>query len=309
MFKSNTTFNISLFLIGILFISLNFNSSSEEISKYDENSPRTLLVKYGEQVFENEKCSRCHVLNVEDENKRKKSLDGYGGLKSSTFIASLLINPKDVNPGTRMPSFKKLLTTNLEKSVLRDVFKDISISDADFETAWKTINQEANSLKKEIDKEGVYTHPISEATALIAYLQNIPISKAQIEINNVQKKKIEKEDEAQEVYLENSEQIVRDLAKNTNNISLGKELFENRCAMCHGDNGEGMIGPNLTDDYWFYGSSAKDISDVIINGAPKGMPASKNILTPTEIAQIVTYLMEIKGTNYQGGKAAEGVKK
>ncbi|RYM34959.1 c-type cytochrome [Brumimicrobium glaciale] len=308
MFKSNTTFNISLFLIGILFISLNFNSSTEEISKYDENSPRTLLVKYGEQVFENEKCSRCHVLNVEDENKRKKSLDGYGGLKSSTFIATLLINPKDVNPGTRMPSFKKLLTTNLEKSVLRDVFKDISISDADFETAWKTINQEANSLKKEIDKEGVYTHPISEATALIAFLQNIPSSEAQKEINQIKKQEVDKENKAEGFFIKNSDSIVEQLAKNDKNISLGKELYENRCAMCHGENGEGMIGPNLTDDYWINGGSTKDISEIIINGSPRGMPASKSVLTPIEIGQIVTYMMAIKGTNHPDGKEPQGEK-
>lgn len=308
MRNSISTFNISIFILGIVFISLNFNSSSEEISKYDVQPERTLLVKYGEQVFENEKCSRCHVLNVENEKRSKKSLDGYGGLKSSTFIATLLNEPKEVNPGTRMPSFKDLLKSKLDREVLREVLENENSSNDDFETAWQTLNQQATLIKKEIDSEGYWTHSISEATALIAFLQFIPSSKAQKEINRIQSERIAKENKAEGFFIENSDSIVAELSKNTKNISIGKELYENRCAMCHGDHGEGMIGPNLTDDYWISGGQAKDISNIIINGSPNGMPASKSSLTPTEIAQIVTYLIDIKGTNYPDGKAPQGEK-
>lgn len=308
MIKSNSTFNISILFLGILFIFLNFNSSTGAISKYNGNPKSTLLEKYGEQVFENEKCSRCHVLNIEDENRWKKSLDGYGGLKSSTFIATLLNEPGDVNPGTKMPSFKDLLNSNLDKEVLREVLEKESNSVTDFETSWNKLNQQASLIKKEIDEEGALKHTISEATALIAFLQSIPKSKALKESLNIQRKEFEKEDKIQQKFIEKSDKIVQDLAVDEKNIALGKELYENRCAMCHGEKGEGMIGPNLTDEYWIYGSSAKNISDVIVNGTPKGMPASKNILTPTEIGQVVTYLMEIKGTNVSGGKAPEGEK-
>ena len=301
-------FNLSLIFIGILFLSLKFNFTAKEISKYEESKKRTILVKYGEQVFENEKCSRCHVLNIEDENRWKKSLDGYGGLKSSTFIATLLNEPRDVNPGTKMPSFKNLLNSNLDREVLSEVLENKTISETEFDIAWKTLNNQARIIKKEIDDEGALSHNISEATALIAFLQSIPSSKAQKEINEVLREKNEKENKEQGFFIEKSEQVVQDLAKDKKNIALGKELFANRCAMCHGDNGEGMIGPNLTDDYWIYGGSAKEISNIIINGTQKGMPASKNILTPVEIGQIVTYLMEIKGINLSSGKAPEGEK-
>lgn len=33
----------------------------------------------------------------------------------------------------------------------------------------------------------------------------------------------------------------------------GQELFKNNCAACHGNSGEGNVGPNLTDSYWLHG--------------------------------------------------------
>ncbi|WP_107038613.1 c-type cytochrome [Brumimicrobium mesophilum] len=306
MRKSNSTFNFSFFLIGILFISQNFNSTTEEITKYGGKPESALLEMYGKQVFENEKCSRCHVLNIEDEKWGKKSLDGYGGSKTSGFIAELLFEPENVNPGTRMPSFKHLLKTPLEKEILKESFKNEAISEVDFELAWKKLNLQADSMTKKIKNNDNREIQSSEAVALIGYLQSIPTSKAQKEINNIQNRNIEKEPKKK--FIDKSDKVVQEFTKDKKTISLGKEIYGNRCAMCHGDHGEGMIGPNLTDNYWIYGSEVKDISNIIINGTQKGMPASKSVFTTTEIGQVVTYLMEIKGTNYPGGKAPEGRK-
>src|SRR6187551_3800061 len=36
-------------------------------------------------------------------------------------------------------------------------------------------------------------------------------------------------------------------------VADAAKLFTVRCAQCHGIKGEGLIGPNLTDNYWLHG--------------------------------------------------------
>lgn len=40
-------------------------------------------------------------------------------------------------------------------------------------------------------------------------------------------------------------------------LSAGKEIFTTYCSACHGNEGEGGIGPNFADDYWIHGGSVK----------------------------------------------------
>ena len=40
-------------------------------------------------------------------------------------------------------------------------------------------------------------------------------------------------------------------------IQEGKNLYTAKCAMCHGENLEGKIGPNLTDRFWITGDGSR----------------------------------------------------
>ena len=43
-------------------------------------------------------------------------------------------------------------------------------------------------------------------------------------------------------------------------MRLGRNIFLNRCATCHGSDGRGAKGfPNLTDAAWLYGSAPETI--------------------------------------------------
>lgn len=42
-------------------------------------------------------------------------------------------------------------------------------------------------------------------------------------------------------------------------IESGKKIFTANCVACHGDKGQGGVGPNLTDQYWIHGGSLKDV--------------------------------------------------
>lgn len=89
----------------------------------------------------------------------------------------------------------------------------------------------------------------------------------------------------------------------------GKEIFNKNCAACHGNYGEGLVGPNLTDDYWINGGSIKDIFRTIRDGVPsKGMISWKSQLNPKQIQEVGSYIKSLYGTNPPNAKPPQGVK-
>lgn len=90
-------------------------------------------------------------------------------------------------------------------------------------------------------------------------------------------------------------------------IESGKKVFINNCQICHGQNGEGMVGPNLTDKYWKNGGGIKNIYNTIKVGIPdKGMISWESQLTPAQIHEVSSYILTLEGTNPPNQKAPEG---
>lgn len=89
-------------------------------------------------------------------------------------------------------------------------------------------------------------------------------------------------------------------------LAAGMEIFKTYCAVCHGQNGEGMVGPNMTDDYWIYGPDIKDIFKTVKYGAKNGMKSWKDELNPLEMQQVSSYLKTLHGTNPANQKEAQG---
>jgi len=97
------------------------------------------------------------------------------------------------------------------------------------------------------------------------------------------------------------------LASNQEALSLGKEVFEARCVACHLSGGQGLVGPNLTDDYWIHGGGIMDIHSVIVKGVPeKGMISWKGVITDEEIEAVTAYVWTLHGTNPPNPKEPEG---
>ncbi len=87
----------------------------------------------------------------------------------------------------------------------------------------------------------------------------------------------------------------------------GKTIFKATCAVCHGNNGQGLVGPNMTDDYWIHGGSIKDIFTTIKYGVlDKGMKSWKDDYSPNQIAQLASYIKSLRGTNPPDQKAPQG---
>lgn len=92
-------------------------------------------------------------------------------------------------------------------------------------------------------------------------------------------------------------------------IAEGKEIYLKNCAACHGQNGEGLVGPNLTDEYWIHGGGIKNIFKTIKYGVPaKGMISWETQLDPKKMQAAASYIITMQGTNPPNGKAAEGAK-
>ena len=93
------------------------------------------------------------------------------------------------------------------------------------------------------------------------------------------------------------------------NIEAGKVTYKRLCAVCHGQNGEGLVGPNFTDDYWIHGGSMEDMTQVVLTGViEKGMISYKDQLTGKQIKEVLTFIISIRGTNPPNQKAPQGEK-
>lgn len=93
--------------------------------------------------------------------------------------------------------------------------------------------------------------------------------------------------------------------------TLGASVYQGKCLACHGAKGEGLIGPNLTDEYWIHGDGTiKGLEQVIAKGVPeKGMPPWESVISSDELKAVTVYLKSLIGSNPPNAKAPQGDKK
>ena len=85
-----------------------------------------------------------------------------------------------------------------------------------------------------------------------------------------------------------------------------RPLLLEKCSSCHGNLGQGGIGPNLTDDYWIHGSNFVDNLKTIWNGVPsKGMVTWKGVLKPNTIYSVGSYIYTLRGSHPKNPKPRE----
>jgi cytochrome c oxidase cbb3-type subunit 3 len=86
-------------------------------------------------------------------------------------------------------------------------------------------------------------------------------------------------------------------------LAAGKAIFEgpdNVCYSCHRPDLGGMIGPNLTDDYWLHGCGIDAVVKSIKTGYPvKGMMpfGTGKALTDEQVRQVASYVLSKHGSN------------
>jgi cytochrome c oxidase cbb3-type subunit 3 len=80
--------------------------------------------------------------------------------------------------------------------------------------------------------------------------------------------------------------------------AIGAKLFEENCASCHGEKGEGnkdLGAPNLTDAIWLHGSGIENVVDVVANSRAGVMPAWAARLDPVTVKSLTVYVHSLGG--------------
>ena len=127
------------------------------------------------------------------------------------------------------------------------------------------------------------------------------------EYNKSVKAAHEAKEEYQKLMADNvSEENVK-MITDKHELQEAEKIYKENCAACHGQLGEGGVGPNLTDNYWLHGGSLKDIFTTIKYGWPdKGMKSWQADLSPKKINELSSYIKNLLGTNPPNQKEKQG---
>ncbi|HEY9115005.1 MAG TPA: cbb3-type cytochrome c oxidase N-terminal domain-containing protein [Bacteroidales bacterium] len=91
-------------------------------------------------------------------------------------------------------------------------------------------------------------------------------------------------------------------------LADGQETWNKICAVCHLVDGGGLVGPNMTDNYWIHGNSVQELYDIVTNGViEKGMIPYKDQLSEKARLDVVSYiLVKLQGTTPATPKEPQG---
>jgi len=107
-----------------------------------------------------------------------------------------------------------------------------------------------------------------------------------------------------------SDEELQKLLSNPEAKALGKATYASKCGMCHGDQLQGLVGPNLVDDYWIHskGEISKVVQSIQTGYPDKGMPPWESQLKHEEILAIAAFVVSQQGTQPPNPKAPQGEK-
>lgn len=101
-----------------------------------------------------------------------------------------------------------------------------------------------------------------------------------------------------DVFAAFADMSLADMAREPGAVRLGRNLYLNNCATCHGSDARGAKGfPNLTDGSWMYGGSPEAIQASIANGRIGVMPALGSALGEDGTQAVVEYVRSLSGAS------------
>ena len=109
------------------------------------------------------------------------------------------------------------------------------------------------------------------------------------------------------LYAELAARPVAELAADPRAADMGRRLFLNNCATCHGSDARGGKGyPNLTDEDWLWGGEPDDIVTTITRGRVGVMPPMRDAIGGDAGVRAMTqYVLSLSGREHDAALAAE----
>lgn len=103
---------------------------------------------------------------------------------------------------------------------------------------------------------------------------------------------------------------VGELTTDSAALNIGRNLFLNNCATCHGSDGGGAPGfPNLSDKDWLWGGDPDTVLATVTNGRMGVMPPWGEALGSSGVENVLAYVMSLSGRKLEAGNAAAGKQK
>lgn len=289
-------------LIGTIVTMLYPMIRPEMHPKLENLRPYTALQLAGRDIYQREGCFYCHTQTVRPlktevmrygeyskagefaydrpflwgSKRTGPDLARIGGKYPDAWHYRHMENPRAFFKESNMPSYAFLKERKLNPQEVERHMKALG---------FPYTKEEIDSLK---DK--------TEMDAIVAYLQVIGTAVKKAPTVTAMPAVVEKE------------HIQNPLAGKPEAIQKGKKLYEMHCAVCHGAEGKGDIGPSLADDEFLYVKGDvpdDDYFEIINNGtspgmveegrtAKGGMPPFAQMLSKDDIWSVVAYIRTVQ---------------
>ena len=221
----------------------------------------------------------------------------FFGLKLSAFLKKINVVEADEAKGSllTMPKF----WDNVNASVAIEKEKDIQM-DHEYDGI--------HELDNNLPPWWKYSFYISIVWAIL-YMGYYHLGDGELSIpayeHEMELAKIEKAEIAKTMASKVDENNVT--MADASGIADGAAIFKANCAACHGNAGEGNVGPNLTDKFWLHGGDMNSIYKTVKVGWPaKGMKSWEAELSPVQMKNVTSYIKSLAGTNPANAKAPQG---
>ncbi len=215
--------------------------------------------------------------------------------KSNAWHYAHFQSPQKVLTQSTMPAYPWLISHRLDIESTPSKIKAMKTLGVPYPDGYENqaindLNKQAATIVADLKANGVEVAADREIIAMIAYMQRLGTD---ILVGAK---------EAAPVVVK-----VPELLKDAASIEEGKNVYKKNCLACHGEFGEGKIGPNLADKYFILGGTDDDTYKAIFLGNPKkGMQAWKDLLPALQVQQVWAYTLSLQGTNPANPKAPQG---
>jgi len=270
--------------------------------KLENLKPFTALQLAGRDIYQREGCNNCHTQTVRPLKTEVMRYGEYSKAGEFAYDHPFLWGSKRTGPdlarvGEKYPDawhyrhFENPQVFFAESNMpAYEWLMNNKLNPAEIKAHMKALGFPYTPEDIELLKDR------TELDALVSYVQVIGAS-------------IAKKPVAAAKAVTEKEHILNPFAGDPKAIAAGKNIFAKNCAVCHGENAKGDIGPDLTDKAFLYvegDAPDDDYFEIINNGttpgmieegrtAKGGMIPFKDTLSKDEIWSVIAYIRSMQG--------------